>query len=95
MSTYKAGYVPEDPNALAEFLRREFQRLEQALNEPQNAARLRTLHVEPKKMEGGMLCIADGTDWNPNGQGAGLYRRNEANDAWVRVERMNETWETV
>lgn len=82
MSTYKAGLVPEDPQALADFLRTEFQRLEQALNEPQDVARLRTLHVEPKKMVAGDLVIADGTDWNP-GSGEGAYLRNAANTAWV------------
>ena len=94
MSTYKAGLVPEDPQVLADFLRTEFQRLEQALNEPQDYALLRTLHAEPRKLIAGAVVIADGTDWNP-GNGAGLYRRNEANSAWVRVERMNETWSTV
>lgn len=40
------------------------------------------LHVAPDKTEPGMIVNADGTDWNP-GSGAGTYRRNEANSAWV------------
>lgn len=40
------------------------------------------LHAEPDKLVGGMMVAADGTDWNP-GSGAGMYRRNEANSAWV------------
>jgi hypothetical protein len=40
------------------------------------------LHAEPSKTVAGMIVNADGSDWNP-GSGAGTYRRNEANSAWV------------
>lgn len=81
MSTYKAGLVPEDPQALADFLRTEFQRLEQALNEPQDFAALRVLYATPKRTFAGMVVYADGTTWNP-GSGEGVYVRNAANAAW-------------
>jgi hypothetical protein len=45
---------------------------------------LKYLHAQPSRMFKGMVVLADGIDWNP-GAGAGMYRRNEANAAWVFV----------
>lgn len=36
------------------------------------ARNLETLYVEPPKPREGMVCVADGTEWNP-GAGAGVY----------------------
>lgn len=33
----------------------------------------------------GALAYADGTSWNPNGTGKGLYRYNSATSLWVLV----------
>ena len=83
-STYRAGQVPDDPKALVGFLRMELAKLEQALNAAQGSIELVVLHAEPERLRAGMTVYADGTDWNP-GSGAGVYRRSEANDAWVHL----------
>ena len=83
-STYRAGHVPDDPKALVGFMRAELAKLEQALNAAQGSLELVVLHSEPGRMRAGMVVAADGTDWNP-GSGAGVYRRSEANDAWVHL----------
>lgn len=33
----------------------------------------------------GRLAYADGTNWNPNTDGKGLYRYNTATSLWVKV----------
>lgn len=39
---------------------------------------------EPARMRARMVVYADGTSWDP-GSGEGLYRRNNANSAWVFI----------
>jgi hypothetical protein len=73
MKTYKP--VSRDP---------EFQNIAQAAQRADPFAELVYLHAEPDRVRAGLFCLADGTDWNP-GSGAGLYRRNEANNAWVFI----------
>lgn len=82
MSTYKAGFLPDNSAGLLLALREEFARLEKALNEPQDFDEYRVLHASPTRLRKGMEVLADGSDWNP-GQGPGKYVRNEANTAWV------------
>lgn len=72
MSTYKAGTVPEKPEALVSFLREELARLERALNEAQPSRGWQVLHAEPKRVYEGLEVEADGSDWDP-GDGAGKY----------------------
>lgn len=62
----------------------EIQRRMRAASEYADQVILPYQHVAPKKSRPGQLVMADGVDWNP-GSGAGLYRRNEANSAWVFV----------
>ncbi len=45
---------------------------------------LKYLHAAPTRTFAGMVVMADGSDWDP-GSGAGMYRRNEANAAWIFV----------
>jgi hypothetical protein len=45
---------------------------------------LKYRHVAPGNTFAGQIVLADGVNWNP-GAGAGMYRRNEANAAWVFV----------
>jgi hypothetical protein len=78
LKTYKPGFVA-DPQ-----LRQELTAIEQAAQRADPFAELQYLHAEPTRMRGGMFAMADGTDWDP-GSGAGLYRRSEANDAWVFI----------
>jgi hypothetical protein len=84
MRTYFPGAVPDDPAALPGFLRREHASIQRAANRSEAFLHLETLHASPSRIFGGMAAIADGTDWNP-GSGAGLYLRNEANDAWLFI----------
>jgi hypothetical protein len=84
MRTYFPGAVPDDPAALPGFLRREHASIQRAANRSEPFLHLETLHAPPARIFGGMAAIADGTDWNP-GSGAGLYLRNEANDAWLFI----------
>jgi hypothetical protein len=79
MKTFRALAVPNDPAQLPGFLRD----LQKAIEEA--AARTgEYLHVAPARSQPGDLVLADGTDWDP-GAGAGLYRRNELNTAWVHL----------
>jgi hypothetical protein len=73
MKTYRA--INRDP---------EFRNIEQAAQRADPFAELEYLHAEPEKMRAGMFVLCDGVDFNP-GSGAGLYRRNEANNAWVFI----------
>lgn len=76
--------MPDDPAALPAYLRRFTTQLIAALNAPQKFLEYEIQHAEPSKIRAGMIVYADGTDWDP-GSGAGGYRRNEANNAWVFV----------
>ena len=69
---------------LAEWLVVELQRITEAQGDGVEFVILQTLHAEPTETVADMLVKADGTSWNP-GSGAGLYQRNEANDAWVFI----------
>lgn len=44
---------------------------------------LQVQNVEPAKPRDGMVVVADGTNWNPGGTGAGLYAR--IGGAWVKL----------
>jgi hypothetical protein len=84
VKTYKAGQPPQDPAQVPGFLRQELPAIEQAANRADPLAELIYLHAEPPRMRKGMLVLANGTNWDP-GSGAGLYLRNEANDAWLFI----------
>lgn len=84
MNTYRPGFVPSDPAQLPGFLRAETQSIQKAANSKVPHIAMEILHAAPERVFAGMVLIADGTDWNP-GAGAGMYRRNEANTAWVHL----------
>jgi len=44
---------------------------------------LPVLNVEPKKPRNGQIVLADGTNFNPGGTGAGFYGRSAG--AWVKL----------
>lgn len=81
------AYVPEPFvnletfEKLQEYLHRALTQISQSF-EGIESVQLQELHVEPKKLNKGMLAWADGTDWDP-GSGAGLYWWNGA--AWVFI----------
>jgi hypothetical protein len=78
LRTFRAPAVT-DPE-----LRDSLKAVEEAANRADPFLELQILHAAPVRIRAGMLVIADGTDWNP-GSGAGLYRRNAANAAWVFI----------
>jgi hypothetical protein len=44
------------------------------------------LHAEPERPENGMVVLADGTDWKPNGTGTeGIYRYKSDGSTWVKL----------
>jgi hypothetical protein len=88
VKTYKAGQPPQDPAQVPGFLRQELPAIEQAANRADPLAELIYLHAEPTRMRKGMLVLANGTNWDP-GSGAGLYLRNEANDAWLFIVSLS------
>lgn len=84
-SIYRPREIPSSFNAeQQEFLRQEFANIRAAWEAAKSSERLDYRHVAPEKINAGDLVLADGTDWDP-GSGVGLYRRNEANSAWVFI----------
>lgn len=86
MPRYEIGPMPSGEltnRQILEVLSRELLSLAESLAFSEDLI-LPYLHVEPEKVVAGMVVLADGADWNP-GSGAGMYRRNEANSAWVFV----------
>lgn len=83
-TTYQPGHVPDDPKELIAFLRAELRAIKSGMEDamPSNDYVIR--HAEPDRIRAGMVVNADGADWNP-GSGAGMYRRNGANTAWVHL----------
>ena len=58
---------------LAQWVWDNLKRIEQEFNLGRDAYYLKELHEEPPKPRTGMVVLADGTDWNPGGTGAGFY----------------------
>jgi hypothetical protein len=83
---YQPKPPPFNPDVLtlAGYVDGELQSVAQAQSDAVDSTQFNVLHVAPKKPRKGMLVLADGTDWDP-GSGAGLYRRNEANTAWLQA----------
>lgn len=66
--------------------REEAARLQRILQAPERFVELQILHAAPARVRAGMVVLADGTDWQPDGvNGEGVYRRNAANNAWVFI----------
>jgi hypothetical protein len=78
-------YIPDEVPAeySAEFLQTELQRISDWIEEIETGSIIfPPVHVEPEKVEEGLVVNADGTDWNP-GSGAGLYQY--LSSAWVKL----------
>lgn len=63
---------PPTPEALAEYIQRQFQRIETALGLGV-VREVEFLNVAPPKVYEGLVRGADGTNWNPGGGGKGVY----------------------
>jgi len=72
MDTYVPATPPSDPAQMADYLRREFQRIQTAANTQSSGIPLRYLNAAPTRPQDG-IYFADGTNWNP-GSGKGAYR---------------------
>jgi len=81
---YSPSTPPGNVAELPQWLQQELLRIKQAMDGDQPSLRLQIIHAAPSKVFAGMVIYADGTDYDP-GSGAGMYRRNEANNAWVFI----------
>lgn len=81
---YSPSTPPNDPAQLPLYIQQELLRIKQAMDSAQPFIRLQIIHSAPERVFAGMFIYADGTDYDP-GSGVGLYRRNEANNAWVFI----------
>lgn len=66
---YTPRNVPSDPAALPDFLRSEFQRLQEELGAAQALLRIAEINVDPSKPRQGDIRLADGTNWDPIADG--------------------------
>ena len=84
----KTRYIPgRVPTGIGErFLQSELERINDGLESPHTHATLEELYQEPsrKPKNAVMLCMADGTDWNP-GSGRGLYLYDPDSATWTKV----------
>lgn len=72
-----------DPSGnLIEFLLRQLDILEDALNNGQTEIKLVKRNSEPDRPREGMIVLADGTNWDP-GSGQGVYAYY--NSAWNKL----------
>jgi hypothetical protein len=86
-TTYQPGFIPDDAQQIAPALRQEFVALKAGLEDAAPSHRWQVLYTAPRRVQAGMVINASSTlgataDF---GRGAGLYQRNEDNDAWVFV----------
>ncbi len=82
MSRFEPEIVPENTDALIEFLTRHIANIQLGITFLESVA-LKVLHSEPHGLHTGLVVYADGTDWNP-GSGEGLYVRTST-PAWVKL----------
>lgn len=81
---YEASRVPGDVTKqdFLRWLQEELTNISIAMGQIEGIM-LDELHAEPSKPRNGMIVLADGTDWNPGGTGAGFYGRSAG--AWVKL----------
>lgn len=84
VSQYIPNPVPQTADALPQFLAAELARIAFSLNDANERVKFMVLYAPPERYEAGDTVFADGTSWKPDGvNGAGKYRRNAGNTAWV------------
>lgn len=83
-------YVPLNPPDSANleeyrnWLLQELQRVSTVI-EWIGAGNCDVLYKAPAKPRTGMIRFADGTQWNPGGQGRGYYGYDEASGSWRKL----------
>lgn len=73
MSRYSPKMPPTDPAQLTSFINDELHEIARSKTEPDPFITLDTLYAAPSKLREGMIALADGSNWNPTGAGAGVY----------------------
>lgn len=68
---YAPSAIPTEPHELPGFLAEELGKIQAAFTLAL-CRNVEFLNVVPKKLREGMVCGADGTNWNP-GSGKGVY----------------------
>lgn len=82
VTRWSPGSVPSDPAELPDYLQRELHRLSDTLFNI-DSMNLKRTHVPPPKSRDGDMRYADGVDWNPTGEGGGVYLF--VRDQWIRI----------
>lgn len=91
--SYKAGFSTYRPSlsgnveslaVLYQQLELELQRIAATFDQLAGGIVLTPATAEPTKLKPLMLVYADGSNWDP-GSGEGVYVRNLANAAWVKL----------
>lgn len=82
MSLYSPEPVPYETKYLSEFLTRELAKISIAINSND----IVVTYVEPEKPRDGDTYLADGTEWNPNGTGQGVY--TFYNNTWNKLGQI-------
>ena len=81
-------YTPTNPQGFnpeqSSWIREELAQIEKAQYDAADFLVLALQTAPPTKIEARMVVYADGVFFNP-GSGEGIYRRNNANTAWVFV----------
>jgi hypothetical protein len=86
MQTFRPEKAPRDPKELADWLDRTMLQAQRAANTGSDSLPLRVLHVAPTRPQDGWLYNADGTNWDPLGDGsAGIVRYDASVPGFVRV----------
>jgi len=80
---YVPGRVPTQQAELIRFLQSELERLNDALESPFTHQLLEVLNTEPARKRDGMVAMADGTNWAPDGLGKGVFVYYDG--AWSRL----------
>ena len=73
---YTPRQLPFDADlpTLRLWMQQEYQNIALAMQEPQDSVRLNTLYAAPERIYEGMIVLADGVVWKPNGTGGpGVY----------------------
>lgn len=86
MRGFDFGIAPRDLLALRDWVQNIANQIVDAIQRPEMEHYfLQELHEEPDKLLDGMVCYADGTDWNPAAGGRGMYRYDANSTSWVKL----------
>jgi hypothetical protein len=81
MIKYVPATPPTDPNQMQSYLLEEFRKIQTSLETVHDHE---VIHVAPEKVEDGMDRYADGTNWDPIGDGS-EGRVSRENGTWVKL----------